>query len=143
MIPEINSIVRPWNNPINEARAKVCLAIPVEYSAAVANMGVAIVYDILNTRYAGAVCERVYYPEPKLKRAMARDGVPLFSKETSTPLKEFDLVAFSSYYPVQMLAFPDMPSKTPVLERRPINPPTLLRQTNRLAAEKPNPYSLA
>ena len=108
LIPEINCVVRPWDHEVNVDKVKVCLITPVEYSAAVANMGVAIIYDILNNRYQDAVAERCYYPEPKLRRRLIKDKVPLFSKETNHPLCEFDLITFSSFYPLQMLAIPDM-----------------------------------
>jgi len=108
LIPEINSVIKPWEHPINQAKAKVCIITPVEYSAAVANMGVAIIYDIWNNRYNKCVTERCYYPEPKLKKRMKKDKVLLHSKETCHPLREFDLLAFSSYYPLQMLAIPEM-----------------------------------
>lgn len=110
LVPEMNCVIRDWEQEDPDHRkCRLLIQTPVEYSAAIANMGVAIIYDIANNRNADSViCERSYYPEPKLKTAMLKNRVPLFSKETRRPVKAFDILAFSSYYPLQMLAIPEL-----------------------------------
>ncbi|MBX4215881.1 radical SAM protein [Candidatus Parcubacteria bacterium] len=110
LVPEMNCVVRPWDKDDPEhKKCRFLIQTPVEYSAAIANMGVAIVYDILNNRDTeNCIAERVYYPEPKLKKLMLKRGVPLFSKETRTSVREFDIIGVSSYYPLQMLAIPEL-----------------------------------
>lgn len=107
LIPEINCNVRSWDNSDN--KCKLLIQVPVEYSASIANMGVAIIYDIINNKYPElGICERAYYPEPKLKKRLLKKRVPLFSKESRRSIKEFDIIAFSSFYPLQLLAFPEL-----------------------------------
>ncbi len=104
LIPEMNSIVRKKT----EEDVHFCLMAPVSYSAMVANLGFAILYDILNRRMKGCLCERFYFPEPKLRRRLKKAGHLFFSKETCTNLREFDIIGFSSYFPLQMLGVPEI-----------------------------------
>jgi len=105
LIPEINSVTNDWE--VEKDSAKVCILTPCELRAAISNLGVAIMYDLIN-KSVGMFAERAYYPEPKLKRRLLKHHIPLFSKETRRPLREFDCVAISSYYPIQMFAFPEL-----------------------------------
>lgn len=105
---EITSVVKSWED--NPDFFKFCFILPVEYSAMVANLGVAILYDELNSRKEGVIAERCYFPEKKLLTRLKKEGLPLFSKENFVPLKNFECIAMSSYYPVQYLNVP------PILE---------------------------
>lgn len=48
LLPEINCVIHDWSSEAN--KTKVVIITPVEYRAAIANMGVSILYDILNNR---------------------------------------------------------------------------------------------
>lgn len=102
--PEMNSQTKEWT----DEDIKVGFISPVKYSASIANLGVAILYDIINNRVDGAIAERFYYPETKLKKRMDADRIPLFAKESFHQAKDFDILGISSYYPLQYLGFPDI-----------------------------------
>lgn len=106
LIHEMNSVVRDWED--FPTAIKVCLTVPVPYSAMIANLGFAILYDILNREVKDVICERFYFPEAKLLRRLKKASKLLFSKETCHDLKEFDIIGFSSYFPLQMLGVPEI-----------------------------------
>ncbi|RME79306.1 MAG: B12-binding domain-containing radical SAM protein, partial [Chloroflexi bacterium] len=56
---EYNSVVKDWNDP--RIRTKVALLFPDVYDLGMSNMGLAILYDLLNKR-EDVLAERVYVP---------------------------------------------------------------------------------
>jgi radical SAM family uncharacterized protein len=90
---EFNSVVKDWNaTPFRAA-----LAFPDIYELGMSNLGLAILYDILN-RQPGVLAERVYTPWPDMEVQLRAAGIPLYSLETKHPLSEFDLIGFSLPY---------------------------------------------
>lgn len=59
-----------------------------------ANLGFQTVYNLLNGMDS-CVCERAFLPEKEDIPEYERTGSALFSLESQTPVREFDLVAFS------------------------------------------------
>lgn len=104
--PDMNCKIQDWEE--KPEAVKFCFLSLVEYSAFIANMGVAILYEELNFKNEGFIAERAYYPEPKLRRRMVKEKIPFFSKETFHPVKDFDVLGFSSYYPLQFAGVPDV-----------------------------------
>ena len=49
---------------------------------------------------AGWACERTFTPLPDFESALKREGLPLYSLETFTPLGRFDVVGFSLQYEI-------------------------------------------
>ena len=90
---EHNSIVKDWST----AKVRVATVFPDIYELGMSNLGLAILYDILN-RQAGILCERAYCPWSDMEAVMRREGLPLYSLETHHPLDEFDLIAISLPY---------------------------------------------
>jgi radical SAM family uncharacterized protein len=90
---EWNQVARDWSR----ATLRIALAYPDVYEVGMSNLGVAILYDILNRR-PGVLAERVYAPWPDMEQAMRRVGLPLFALESHHPLREFDWVGFSLQY---------------------------------------------
>ena len=90
---EWNSIVKDWD----QARVKVALAYPDIYEVGLPNLGLMILYDILN-REDDILVERVYAPWVDMEEAMRQAGLPLFSLESRHPLTDFDIVGFSLPY---------------------------------------------
>lgn len=101
---DMNAVKHDWEKEKDKPR--YCFFSLVEYSAFVANLGVSILYEEMNLR-RNQIAERCYYPEPKLRRRMVKEGIPLFSKETFHQLKDFEVLGFSSYYPLQFFGVPD------------------------------------
>ncbi|MDW8072019.1 MAG: TIGR03960 family B12-binding radical SAM protein, partial [Anaerolineae bacterium] len=91
---EYNSVVKDWEH----AEVRVALAFPDIYELGMSNLGLAILYDILNQR-PDVLAERVYAPWPDMERALRRAGIPLYSLESRHALADFDLIGISLPYP--------------------------------------------
>ena len=87
---ELHSIVKDLSGmPI-----KVALAFPDTYEIGMSHLGLKILYQILNRR-PDVAAERVFCPWPDMEQAMRTRGVPLYTLETRTPVREFDWVGIS------------------------------------------------
>jgi radical SAM family uncharacterized protein len=73
---------------------RVALAFPDVYEIGMSNLALAILYDVLNRR-SDTYAERVYAPWPDAGGEFRAQGIPLFSLETRTPLREFDVIGFT------------------------------------------------
>ncbi len=73
---------------------RIALVYPELYEIGMSNLGLRIIYHILNS-LDYVYCERAFLPAPDAEEVMKREGVPLFSLETKTPLCEFDVVGIS------------------------------------------------
>ncbi len=73
---------------------RFALAFPDIYEVGMSHLGSRILCDILNKR-EDTYCERVYMPWRDMREEMIKEGVPLFSLETKTPIGAFDIVGFS------------------------------------------------
>jgi radical SAM family uncharacterized protein len=90
---ELNSIAKDWNS----AAVKVALAFPDVYEVGMSNLGLGIIYHLVNAR-EGWLAERVYAPWPDMEAELRRVGLPLYALESRRPLAEFDLICFSFAY---------------------------------------------
>lgn len=90
---ELNQIVKDWDT----IRTRVALVFPDVYDLGMSNLGLAVLYDILNQR-PDALAERAFSPWPDMEAMMREHDLPLFSLETKQPLKFFDIVGFSLPY---------------------------------------------
>ena len=78
------------------------LVSPTHYFEVDASPGIQLLYNIL-TQLDNAHPERIYYPEPMLKRILEKKKIPLFSLESKVVAKDFDVLGFSLYHERQML----------------------------------------
>jgi radical SAM family uncharacterized protein len=92
---ELNSIAKDWADP--QIRTRVALAFPDIYELGGSNLGLMILYDLINRR-PDLLAERVYCPWPDFEAIMRRDGIPLYGLETRHRLLDFDIVGFSLPY---------------------------------------------
>lgn len=90
---EWNSAVRDWD----ASDVRMVFAYPDLYDIGMSNMGIGILYDIINHR-DGMLAERVFAPWSDMEQAMRAEGVPLWSLESRHPLAEFDVIGFSLSY---------------------------------------------
>ena len=90
---ELNSVIK---NP-EEAEIRFAFAFPDTYEVGMSHLGMKILYHILNLR-EDTYCERVFAPWIDMEAEMRRQGVPLFSNETHTPIKEFDFLGITLQY---------------------------------------------
>ena len=85
-----------WNVPDmkKNAKARFCFCFPDIYEIGMSNLGLQILYDIIN-RHPDYVAERCYAPWADMGEKLRENNIPLLSLETATPLKDFDVVGFS------------------------------------------------
>lgn len=90
---EYNQIVKPWDKvPVHLA-----LVFPDVYEIGMPNLGLAILYDIVN-RLDFALAERAFSPWVDMEALLRKAKMPLFSLESKTPLQAFDIIGFSFPY---------------------------------------------
>jgi radical SAM family uncharacterized protein len=90
---ELNQVVKDWE----QVETRVALAFPDIYDLGMSNLGLAILYDILN-QSPDMLAERVFIPWSDMEAAMRREGLPLYSLETKHPVAEFDILGISLPY---------------------------------------------
>ena len=76
------------------ARSRFALVYPNSYRVGMSNLGIHIIYEILNRR-GDTACERFFLPEKKEMDEYARTHTPLMSLETQTPLADFPIIGVS------------------------------------------------
>ena len=74
-------------------RTPVALVYPNSYFVGMSNLGLHIIYELLNKREDTA-CERVFQPERQEIRRYENTRTPLMSIENQTPLGQFAMIAF-------------------------------------------------
>ncbi len=89
-----------WNSATKAHSDVACtwaLSLPDVYEVGMSNLGLAILYEILNRR-EDTLAERAYAPWIDMEKEMRERNIPLFSLETKTELKSFDFWGFSLQY---------------------------------------------
>ena len=84
---ELNQVTKKWA----DIATKVVLAFPDTYDLGLPNLGLMILYDILN-KLDTVLAERVYAPWTDMEKIMRQENVPLYALESKTPLSNFDIV---------------------------------------------------
>ncbi|HEX9922435.1 MAG TPA: TIGR03960 family B12-binding radical SAM protein [Anaerolineae bacterium] len=92
---EYNSVVKDWSDP--KILSRVALVFPDVYDLGMSNLGLAILYDLLNQR-DDILAERAYIPWPDMEAAMREAGLPLYGLENRHELRDFDLIGVSLPY---------------------------------------------
>jgi radical SAM superfamily enzyme YgiQ (UPF0313 family) len=72
---------------------RVCLCFPEIYEVGMSYLGFRIVHDLFRSQ-PGISCERCFLPGDDMREYLYREGKPLCSIETATPLADFDVIAF-------------------------------------------------
>ncbi len=67
------------------------------YEVGMSHLGSRILYDVINRR-EDALCERVFTPWVDMADLMRAEGVPLFSIETRSPVRGFDMLGVTLQY---------------------------------------------
>ena len=89
-----------WNAQPKDSAAVLCriaLAMADVYEVGMSNLGLKILYEILNRR-DDIAAERVYAPWLDMEEEMRRRDIPLFSLETFREVSSFDILGFSLQY---------------------------------------------
>lgn len=90
---ELNQVVKAWES----VNTHIALVFPDIYDIGMSNLGLAILYELINTRQ-DALAERAYNPWVDMESAMRSAGIPLYSLETRHPLASFDIIGFTLPY---------------------------------------------
>jgi radical SAM family uncharacterized protein len=90
---ELNQIVKPWDT----VRTHIALVFPDIYDLGQSNLGIALLYDILNRR-EDIAAERAFSPWTDLEAALREADIPLYSLENKRPLADFDILGVSLPY---------------------------------------------
>ena len=90
---EYNSIIKDKS----DVKCRFAFAFPDTYEIGMSNLGVRILYDVLN-KQSDIWCERVYAPWPDMAEKMKEYDIPLTALESGDPVSEFDLIGFSLQY---------------------------------------------
>ena len=90
---EYNQVVKEWP----AVDFKVALAFPDVYDLGMSNLGLMILYDIIN-KHRNLLAERVYCPWTDMEAQMRERGLPLFTLESKHSVAEFDMLAFTLPY---------------------------------------------
>jgi len=90
---EVNAVT-PDRKDLRAVRVRIALAFPDLYDVGLGNLGIHILYAILNQR-PWAWCERVYAPGPDMEAILRENGMPLFALESKDSLDAFDGIGFT------------------------------------------------
>ncbi|MBN1936277.1 MAG: TIGR03960 family B12-binding radical SAM protein [Anaerolineae bacterium] len=94
---EWNAVKKPWD----EVFVRFALAYPDVYEVGMSNIGVQILYDVVNG-LPDALCERVFAPWPDMEAVMRAQNIPLYALESRHALADFDLIGFSLPYELNL-----------------------------------------
>ncbi len=86
---EVGYVTKPHGG-----RLRVALAFPNTYFVGMSNLGFQTIYTLLNAQ-PGIVCERVFLPPKSEIAALRAAGTPMVTLESQTPVRDFDVLAFS------------------------------------------------
>ena len=90
---EWNSVTKDWRS----ATVRIALAFPDNYDIGMSNMGLGILYDLLN-KVEDVASERVFAPWEDMEAEMRREGTLLWSLESRHPVRDFDILGFTLQY---------------------------------------------
>ncbi len=93
-------IGQEWNmskKEFDKANIKFVLCFPDLYEVGMSNLGIRIIYGILNN-IADICCERLFSPGLDLENNLRKNKADIFSLESRKSLKCFDIVGFSLAY---------------------------------------------
>ena len=90
---EHNSVSKPWDS----VSTRFLFAFPDVYDVGMSYLGLRVLYHLINQR-EDALCERAFAPWPDMEALMRSNGIPLYSLESFTPARRFDIIGFTLQY---------------------------------------------
>ena len=104
ILPTVQKPARYTGGEFNEiqkdlaqVRVRVAFCFPDTYEIGMSNVGMRILYGVMN-RMEGVWCERVFAPWGDMEEAMRANNLPLWALESQSPVKDFDMIAFTIGY---------------------------------------------
>ena len=86
-----------------KVETRLALVFPDLYEVGMSHLGLKILYGLANRR-EDVYAERFFAPAGDLEKIFRQEGICLFSLESYTPLKKFDLVGFTLQYELSYTA---------------------------------------
>jgi len=89
-----------WNavrKDLGSVDVKFALCFPDLYEIGMSHLGFKLMYHLLNEQ-EDVACERVFAPWTDFEELLRQNSLPLFSLESKTPIKNFDIIGFSLAY---------------------------------------------
>ncbi len=93
---ELHALKKSWAN----TEVHFALAFPDAYEIGMSHLGMEILYHVLN-KLNWVACERAYSVWPDMEKIMRENAIPLFSLESKTPVRLFDILGISLQYELQ------------------------------------------
>lgn len=90
---EINSV----HKDLDKVKARMCLFFPDIYEVGMSNLGIKLLYAVMN-KVDNFYLERGFSPMDDMETLMRENKIPMFSLETKSELKDFDVLGFSLSY---------------------------------------------
>ena len=90
---EFNQILKAWE----DTDLKVALLFPEIYDLGMSNLGLTILYDLIN-QSPHFLAERVFVPWTDMEGLMRSEKIPLYALESKRPVVDFDILAVSLPY---------------------------------------------
>ena len=104
ILPTVQKPARYTGGEFNEikkdpadVRVRVAFCFPDTYEIGMSNVGMRILYGVMN-EMDGVWCERVFAPWGDMEKAMRAHDLPLWALESQSPVKDFDMIAFTIGY---------------------------------------------
>jgi len=101
LLPRVQQPAQYIGGEINQIRKEyrpgdvtVALAFPDTYTIGMSHLGLQILYEALN-RVDGIIAERVFCPWLDAAEVLRRRSLPLFSWESRTPVRDFDILGIT------------------------------------------------
>ena len=82
---------------LSEIKTRFGFAFPDTYEIGMSYLGLQIIYHLLN-KTDGVFCERAFAPTTDMETLMRKEGLPLFTLETKSPVKDLDILGFTLQY---------------------------------------------
>ena len=102
---------------LDDVNVRVAFCFPDTYEIGMSNVGMRILYGVMN-EMDGVWCERVFTPWADMEAQMRQHHLPLWALESQSPVKDFDMVAFTIGYEMSysnilnMLDLADIPLRS-------------------------------
>ncbi len=90
---EVNAVIKE-SDSVNH---RIAFCFPEKYEIGMSNLGLQILYKSLND-ISAVQCERVFAPDVDFEEIMRKEGIPLYTMETKTAVKDCDIFAISLGY---------------------------------------------
>lgn len=111
------------NKSFEDSKVTFAFAFPDKYEIGISNLGQRVLYGLIND-HLDFMADRVYAPEVDFKNELIKSKKELYSLESKTPLKNFDIIGFSLQYELSY------PTVLAMMEMSGINVRSVERQEN-------------